>query len=216
MTYKQLIAALKERGFSFEKEKIDPKTNNDWSLHTFQLPYITGVKGEGITFFSYEGYSLTPEDAFSRDLNEYWNTPWYKRNNLQEPQFEDYLGKDYSNTDYIIFLIPDPKLSQADITYLTTNRKHNLWTDFYSTTYSGFEKYKLADMTKEQLFAQFDRQERLYKAINGLHENENMKGIIEQISTLRKEIRDKKTNIDNLNKKLADWYERIYQIEKDN
>lgn len=177
MTYTQLIEAIKERGFSFEKEKIEPENKKVWILHSFQLPYITGVKAEGIEFFSY--------------------------NHLSEPE-------------HVSILIPYSTLLDTDITFLTIKRKHNLWTDVYTSNYSRMEKYKLADLTKEQLFELFDKQEKLYKVINGLHKNDKMKGIIEQINTLRKEIRDKKTGIDNLNKKLADWYSHIYQIEQDN
>lgn len=211
MTYDELIAALNERGFKLEEK--DLKETDDWSLHTKQLSYVEGVKGEGISFFQYEG-TTDAITALRKAEERYWDLSLYERFHTEMPKLEDFADEDTDNA-VIIFLIPDPELSTADITYLTTNRKRNLWTDYYATTYSGWERYNLKDMTKEQLFAQFDRQERLYKAINGLHENENMKGIINQISDIRKDIREKKNTVETLQTKLADWYKRVYQIEKD-
>ncbi len=114
----------------------------------------------------------------------------------------------------VYILLPNLKLSLSEITFITM-RKNNLWTDYYTNSYSYWEIRYLDEISPDILKQLIAQQENRYKIINGLHKESELGKIIENVGDLRKELKNTKKQIDNLNNKIVSWYNRRILIEND-
>lgn len=111
-------------------------------------------------------------------------------------------------------LLPNLQLSLSDITFITM-RKNNLWTDYYTNSYSYWDNHYLDALSPDMLKQLIAQQENRYKIINGLHKESELGKIIGTVGDLRKELKNTKKQIDDLNNKIVSWYNRRILIEND-
>ena len=114
----------------------------------------------------------------------------------------------------VYVLLPNLKLSLSEITFITM-RKNNLWTDYYANSYSYWEIRYLNEISPDILKQLIAQQENRYKIINGLHKESELSKIVVTVGDLRKELKNTKKQIDNLNNKIVSWYNRRILIEND-
>lgn len=115
---------------------------------------------------------------------------------------------------HVYVMLPKLKLSLSDITFITM-RKNNLWTDYYTNSYSYWEDCFLDELSPDRLKQLIAQQENRYKIINGLHKETELGQIIGTVGDLRKELKNTKKQIDDLNNKIVSWYNRRILIEND-
>ncbi len=127
-----------------------------------------------------------------------------------------HLTIQYTGREQLTILMPDDELSDAEITYITTSRKRNMWTDDYSNTYSSWKYYDIRDFkNEEELIAVLQRQKEAYQMMNGLHKDEEMKETLDRMKEIQKEIKDRQKTLKTIKSKLCKVYNRKLKILMD-
>lgn len=111
-------------------------------------------------------------------------------------------------------LLPKLNLDVSDITFLSM-RKHDLWTDCYTNSYSYWNTIPLAELNVDRLKSLLNEQENKYKILNSLHKETELGEILKTIKKLRSEMNKTKKQITSLNYKIMNWYNRRISIEND-
>lgn len=111
-------------------------------------------------------------------------------------------------------LLPKLNLDVTDISFLSL-RKHDLWTDCYTNTYSYWDTIPLKDLTVDRLKSLLNEQENKYKILNSLHKETELGEILKTIKNLRSEMNKTKKQITSLNYKIMNWYNKRISIEND-
>ena len=115
--------------------------------------------------------------------------------------------------EQLSILMPDDELSDAEITYITTSRKRNMWTDDYSNTYSSWKYYNIREfVNEEELIDVLQRQKDAYQMMNGMHKDEEMKETLDRMKEIQKEIRDRQNTLKTMKSKLCKVYNRKLKI----
>ena len=125
------------------------------------------------------------------------------------------LNNNYSGRgrEQLTILMPDDELSDAEITFLTTSRKRNMWTDDYANTYSNWKYYEIKEFNnEEELIALLQRQKEAYQMMNGMHKDEEMKETLDRMKEIQKEIRERQNTLKSMKSKLCKVYNRKLKI----
>lgn len=118
-----------------------------------------------------------------------------------------------SGREQLTILMPDDELSDAEITYITTSRKRNMWTDDYSNTYSSWKYYDIRDFkNEEELIAVLQRQKEAYQMMNSMHKDEEMKETLDRMKEIQKEIKERQNTLKTIKSKLCKVYNRKLKI----
>lgn len=115
---------------------------------------------------------------------------------------------------YFQILLPKLNLDVSDITFLSM-RKHDLWTDCYTNSYSHWDAIPLAELNVDRLKSLLTEQENKYKILNSLHKETELGEILKTIKNLRFEMNKTKKQITSLNYKIMNWYNKRISIEND-
>lgn len=115
---------------------------------------------------------------------------------------------------YFQILLPKLNIDVTDISFLSI-RKHDLWTDCYTNTYSYWDTILLKDLTIDSLKSLLNEQENKYKILNSLHKETEIGEILKTIKNLRSEMNKTKKQITSLNYKIMNWYNKRISIEND-
>jgi len=122
----------------------------------------------------------------------------------------------YTGREQMTILMPDDELSDAEITYITTSRKRNMWTDDYSNTYSSWKYYDIKDFkNEEELIAVLQRQKEAYQMMNSMHKDEEMKETLDRMKEIQKEIKERQNTLKTMKSKLCKVYNRKLKILMD-
>lgn len=122
----------------------------------------------------------------------------------------------YSGREQLTILMPDDELSDAEITYITTSRKRNMWTDDYSNTYSSWKYYNIKEFSnEEELIAVLQRQKEAYQMMNSMHKDEEMKETLDRMKEIQKEIKERQNTLKTMKSKLCKVYNRKLKILMD-
>lgn len=112
-------------------------------------------------------------------------------------------------------LIPSKDIIESDIVFLTTNRKRNLWTDDYTKSYSDWETYVCENLTEEKIDKILTEQKNKYMFLNGLHDEKEMKTLLDNVKNLKEEIKLKQKSLSVLKIKISDMCKRRLSIEEE-
>ena len=114
------------------------------------------------------------------------------------------------------FLMPDPnEIDEEDVLFLTTNRKTNLWVEYYNKNYSQWKYVPGKNLTKEKIDELLLEQKNKYTILNNLHKESEMKNVLDTINKIKENIKTEQTTLKNLKKKLVDVSRRKLSIEED-
>ena len=158
--------------------------------------------------------------------NDYWHQSYQVHS--KDVSWIDFNGKSgigplilnltikYSGREQMTILMPDDELSDAEITYITTSRKRNMWTDDYSNTYSSWKYYDIKDFkNEEELIAVLQRQKEAYQMMNSMHKDEEMKETLDRMKEIQKEIKERQNTLKTMKSKLCKVYNRKLKILMD-
>lgn len=166
----------------------------------------------------------TIEDFYNIKLKQdYWEESYQVHS--KDVSWIDFNGKSgigplilnitiqYSGREQLTILMPDDELSDAEITYITTSRKRNMWTDDYSNTYSSWKYYDIRDFkNEEELIAVLQRQKEAYQMMNSMHKDEEMKETLDRMKEIQKEIKERQNTLKTMKSKLCKVYNRKLKI----
>ena len=166
----------------------------------------------------------TIEDFFSIELKpDYWQESYQVH--AKDVSWIDFNGKSgtgsliltlsiqHNGREQLTVLMPDDELSDSEITYITTSRKRNMWTDDYSNTYSSWKYYDIKEFTnEEELIAVLQRQKEAYQMMNGMHKDKEMKETLDRMKEIQKEIKDRQKTLKTMKSKLCKVYNRKLKI----
>ena len=166
----------------------------------------------------------TIEDFFGIELKpDYWQESYQVH--AKDVSWIDFNGKSGTGSliltlsiqnngrEQLTILMPDDELSDAEITYITTSRKKNMWTDDYSNTYSSWKYYDIKSFNnEEELIDVLQRQKDAYQMMNGMHKDEEMKETLDRMKEIQKEIRDRQNTLKTMKSKLCKVYNRKLKI----
>lgn len=114
------------------------------------------------------------------------------------------------------FLMPDPdEIDEEDVLFLTTNRKNNLWVEYYNKNYSSWKDISGKNITKEKIDELLLEQKNKYIILNNLHKESEMKNVLDTINKVKENIKTEQTTLKNLKKKLVSVSRRKLSIEED-
>lgn len=112
------------------------------------------------------------------------------------------------------FLMPDPvEIDVEDVLFLTTNRKNNLWVEYYNKNYSTWKDISGKNITKEKIDELLLEQKNKYIILNNLHKESEMKTVLDTINKVKENIKTEQTTLKNLKKKLVSVSRRKLSIE---
>lgn len=112
------------------------------------------------------------------------------------------------------FLMPDPdEINEEDVLFLTTNRKTNLWVEYYNKNYSNWKDISGKNITEEKIDGLLLEQKNKYIILNNLHKESEMKNVLDTINKVKENIKTEQTTLKNLKKKLVSVSRRKLSIE---
>jgi hypothetical protein len=123
------------------------------------------------------------------------------------------LNKPHRGEEQLFFLMPIDELSESDITFITTSRKRNMWTDEYSNCYARWDKYDIKQLkNEEEIIGLLQRQKEAYQLMNSMHKDEEMKETLDRMKEIQKVIRENQKVLSSMKQKLCKVYNRKLKI----